>query len=545
MVNILITLLLFAASIISGCATQDLRKDNATVTADITAFVSSDQVEDAIVIAPDNISESLIPDLDLSLKPTKNIEEDRFDISIDNVDAREFFMGLVVDTKYSMVVSPKINEKISLTLKNVNIAEALAAAQDAYGYEYQSTSYGYKVFPAGLITKTFQVDYLNIKRIGTSNTSVAAGQLTSGGSGDTSSNQRDQSLNASVGTETTVDFWPELATTIKNMIGEQGGRSIVVSPQTGLIVVKAMPDELQEVAKYLDKAERSLNRQVIIEAKIVEVELYDDYQAGIDWSFLENENSSAINKALSDSGFAGNVDLSDFTSIFTVKHSLGKFSTLVKLLSTQGYVQVLSSPRVATVNNQKAIIKVGRDEFFVTDVSGNVGQNASSATNTQSQSIELTPFFSGISLDVTPHINRKGQVILHIHPIVSDVIDKSKSVKVQGQDSTLPSALSSIRESDNIVKAKNGQVVIIGGLMQTKIQEDLGKTPIAGDVPVVGNLFNRTGQRVKKSELVIMLKPIIANDDVWLKEVSTVNNRVNQVNKGFNFRSIKKSSKTN
>lgn len=537
----LVSILLF------GCSSN--KPTNPSTMDEMVKFLEESDIHNQNVAArnkqapPSSVTDSLVPGLDIAFNPVENKKkEQRFDIAVQSVPAKEFFMGLVAGTKYSMVVNPAIQGEISLNLKNVTIKEALNAARDAYGYEYESTNYGFKVMPPGLITKAFNVDYLNVRRTGKSTTNVSAGQLTAsedsnsssteGSSGSSSS--RNATLSASVGTEFVTDFWPELTHTVRAIVGDKDGRSVVVSPQTGIIVVKALPHELREVEIYLDKAEKSLNRQVILEAKILEVQLNDGFQSGINWSYLTNKfKVSSLGSTAA--GFSDIDNLGDFSGSFTLDLKQGNFNNFVKLLSTQGNVQVLSSPRISTVNNQKAIIKVGSDEFFVTDVSGSTSQGTSAASTSQSQSIELTPFFSGISLDVTPHIDRNGDVILHIHPTISEVRDKQKEVEFQGNKSILPSALSSIRETDNIVKAKNGQVVVIGGLMKTQTAEGVAKTPGLGDVPGVGALFRRNRQMAIKSELVIMLRPIIVNDESWSREVRKTRQRLKKVNRGFHF----------
>jgi MSHA biogenesis protein MshL len=177
------------------------------------------------------------------------------------------------------------------------------------------------------------------------------------------------------------------------------------------------------------------------------------------------------------------------------------------LLETQGSVQVLSSPRISTVNNQKALIKVGQDEFFVTEISNDT--TTSSGGTTTNPEVELTPFFSGISLDVTPQISENEDIILHIHPSISEVEDQSKVIAVGDQVFQLPLALSTIRETDSVVYARSGQVVVLGGLMQNRSADSNSGTPLLGKLPVLGHLFAQQRNQTVKSELVILLRPVI------------------------------------
>jgi MSHA biogenesis protein MshL len=159
------------------------------------------------------------------------------------------------------------------------------------------------------------------------------------------------------------------------------------------------------------------------------------------------------------------------------------------------------------------VIKAGSDEFFVTDISSDTVTGTASAT---SRDITLTPFFSGIALDVTPQISADGEIILHIHPTVSEVTDQQKVITISGETDTLPLAFSEIRESDSIVRAKSGQVIVIGGLMRRRTKTDVFGMPVLRHIPGIGKLFQSTREIETKTELVILLKPIVVdNDNVW------------------------------
>ena len=199
-----------------------------------------------------------------------------------------------------------------------------------------------------------------------------------------------------------------------------------------------------------------------------------------------------------------------------VRFNNADFTGVISLLETQGNVQILSSPRVTATNNQKAVIKVGQDEYFVTDVSSTTTTGASTTTTPQ---LELTPFFSGIALDVTPQINDQGEVILHIHPSVTETSEQEKVVSLSGDTIVLPLAQSNIRESDTIIRAKSGEIVVIGGLMQTTINDSHSKTPILGDIPFIGGLFTQRSERESKKELVILVRATVVGAGTWEKQL--------------------------
>ncbi|HEY7772474.1 MAG TPA: pilus (MSHA type) biogenesis protein MshL, partial [Marinagarivorans sp.] len=245
---------------------------------------------------------------------------------------------------------------------------------------------------------------------------------------------------------------------------------------------------------------------------------------------LGNQHSYGKNVTAFDStptiqGVAENGEL--FSSVVVVNDIF----RLLAFLETQGSVQVLSSPRVSTVNNQKAMIRVGTDEFFVTGVKSNT--TASAATTTTSPEIELTSFFSGISLDITPQISADGAVVLHVHPLVSTVEDQQKVFTIGSDEYDLPLALREIRESDSIVRAQSGEVVVLGGLMQeTTVQND-GKRPLLGDIPILNMFFKTKNDRKTKKELVILMRPVVIDGDAWKNDIGGSLQRFEKIGREF------------
>ncbi|MBU1926933.1 MAG: pilus (MSHA type) biogenesis protein MshL [Pseudomonadota bacterium] len=470
---------------------------------------------------PSSINEALMPDVNVAVSASGQEVQKRFDISVDNVSAKDFFMGLVKDTKYNIVISPEVKGSISLHLKSVTIPEVLEAARDVYGYEFKVTSYGYRVMPRELTTRVFTVNYLDLVRKGKSLTSISSGEVTkssiAGSNTSSSTSSRTQTSetrpSAEVASESETDLWKELKANLDAIIGTKDGRSVVINREAGIVIVHAYPDELREVAHYLDNVQNVMGRQVVIEAKVLEVQLNAKYQSGINWNVLGLQQ-------IGNQNFSDNMKLSDtdFTKIFSLNiHSGTAFATMINLLNMQGKVNVLSSPHIATTNNEKAVIKVGKDEFFVTNVSNDTSTGSSSSVETQD--VELTPFFSGIALDVTPEISQDGLVTLHIHPVISKVEEQTKTFTVGGQEQSLPLAKSTIRESDSIVKARNGQVIVIGGLMEDASSEETASTPGASHVPIIGDLLSSHSNEAEKFELVILLRPIVVGEKTWTKQL--------------------------
>ena len=335
--------------------------------------------------------------------------------------------------------------------------------------------------------------------------------------GSNSNNNSDSSNGTFIRSRTKTDFWGDLKETLTAIIGDTGnGRQVVVTPQAGLVTIRAFPSELRQVRSFLNSAETHLQRQVILEAKILEVTLSDDFQQGIQWeNVLGHVGNTNINFGTT-AGTVGNKVTSTLGGVTSLSIKGSDFTTMINLLDTQGDVDVLSSPRVTASNNQKAVIKVGTDEYFVTDVSSTTVAGTTPVTTPQ---VELTPFFSGIALDVTPQIDKDGNVLLHVHPSVIDVKEQTKNIKVSNESLELPLAQSEIRESDTVIRAASGDVVVIGGLMKSENVEVVSQVPLLGDIPLLGELFKNRSKQKKKTELIILLKPTVVGGDTWKNEL--------------------------
>ncbi|MCW8900470.1 MAG: pilus (MSHA type) biogenesis protein MshL [Gammaproteobacteria bacterium] len=549
-----------ACMLLSACASQSSPTSRSSLDKMIDNAFKVDQATSTATVGQtatnDEIASALLPDINLSAPGSGSIDvEPRFDIKVHRAQVRSFFMGLVDDSNYNMILHPDVKGRITLDLKNVTVTEVMDVVRDVYGYDFEKTKTAFSVFPNTMRTRIFSMNYLNVNRTGGSNMSVSSGQVTESVSGTGETASTTQSVSGSkLNTESKSDFWVELKESLTALVGNKKGRNIVVSPQSGMVVVRAMPHEIRAVEKFINRTQNFVQRQVIIEAKILEVELNERFQTGINWAALQTSGSNSalvgqtgggtIFGGSGVTGTAGNTGelnpaalsqisgtaATAFGGMFSLALNVGSdFSAFIEMLKSQGDVQVLSSPQVSTVNNQKAVIKVGSDEFFITDVTNNT-TTTTAAASTQSN-VELTPFFSGVALDVIPQISENGEIILHVHPTVSTVTEKTKNINISsGTALSVPLAISSIRESDSIIRAKSGQVVIIGGLMQNSVEQNVSKVPLLGDLPLLGALFRHTQDISKKSELVILLKPIVIDSDKQMGEqVNRMKSRFNQV----------------
>ncbi|MDE2310047.1 MAG: secretin N-terminal domain-containing protein, partial [Betaproteobacteria bacterium] len=484
---------------LSACATPGGRNTTAD---SISREMGAAAQESAKPGKPEAVNNALLPPLSVNMPRMDNKPlEAKFDLTVNNTPASQVFMAIVSGTRYSMLVHPDVSGSISLNLKDVTVFEALEAIREMYGYEYKVDAVRIYIQPVSLQTRIFQVNYLTGQRVGTSSLRVSGGSVadaatssTSGAATTTTSPIGTRLDSSKVSMASSADFWDELSKSLIAIVGNEKGRSVVISPMSGVIVVRAMPNELKNVTAYLKASQISIERQVILEAKIVEVQLNDSFQSGVNWAAFKNSPNSrtsigqiAPGGTLAPTGsLVGGTNQGANTlpvsmlgtitpgtnmaggaaagSLIGLAFQTSNFAALLDFLESQGNVHVLSSPRIATLNNQKAVLKVGTDEFFVTNVSTTT---ITGTATTSTPSVTLQPFFSGIALDVTPRIDENNEIILHVHPSVSLVSTVTKTVNTGvGGTLVMPLASSSISETDSIVRARDGQIVAIGGLMR-------------------------------------------------------------------------------
>lgn len=535
--------LITVAMMAAGCTTY--QHPEPTQAKDALKQAMNDQQKQAapLTALPKSVQSELLQ-LNRPQMPV-GMPEKRLRIAAHDVEAVEFFGSLFKGSRYSVAVHPGVAGLVSVELKDVTLPEVLAVVGDMYGFDVQRKGNVFHIYPAGLRTETIPVNYLMMSRRGLSRTSVSTGGVTANGSNNDSNGSFDNSSNNNstnnsssnnssgdssngtrIETDTNSDYWTDLRDSLQTLIGSGDGRAVITSPQAGLVTIRAYPKELKAVREFLNQSESHLKRQVVLEARIIEVALNEGYEQGVDWSGLSASWDGG--KGITGGGSLADTQLPTTPNqIFSAlgggagfKISDGNFNVAVNLLKTQGDVNTLSSPRVTATNNQKAVIKVGTDEYFVTNASTTTVTSTGTAEPIVTPNVELTPFFSGIALDVTPQIDEEGRVLLHIHPSVIDTEEQKKIINVgTAKPLELPLAKSSIRESDTVVQANNGDIIVIGGLMKTDKQEIVSKVPLLGDIPWVGEAFTNRRESTKKVELVIMLKPTVVEKDTWQNEL--------------------------
>lgn len=398
--------------------------------------------------------------------------------SLRDADIRETMLSISKTIGCNVTLDPDITGKATADVKNVTLTEALDAILTPLNLQYKKKNNVIRISKLTPETRFFKVNYIDVIRTGSSNLTTFLNVASGGGGG------------GAISSTSTSDVWKDLESGIKGLLSEKG--IILINKSSGIVMVTDIPSNLKKVAAYLEKIEGSIQRQVMIQARIVAVTLSKEFQMGIDWSKI-----SALY------GIKGEVSqsLSPSSGLFQIGLSEGDFSLLFDMLSTQGKVNILSSPRISTLNNQKAAIKVVKSDVFY-EVKREFDKDArTTTTSSTSKIVDI-----GIVLEVTPQISGDGQIIMDVHPIITEKVGDST---FESTDVTLSTPIITVREANTVVKALDGQTMVIAGLIQEKAEAKKRKVPFLGDIPGLGVLFGQTKNSSEKNELVIFLTPTI------------------------------------
>ncbi len=528
---------------------------------------------------------------------------------------------LLLTGSANMQPPPAQTERVTLNLKDVTVFKALDTIRDVFGYDYKIEENRIYVQQPELQTQLYQVNYIIGQRRGVSDLQVIGGaspnsSSSTGSSGSGSGSSPGSGSGASyssvqasaLSSISKSDLWGEVEDSLRTALGCQipknaaqhatgsaqstssnssgsasasradvtfsgdsqsserqrgvdgctDGRAISINQMSGTILVRGMPNEHRIIAKMLHSMQLNIERQVIIEAKIIDVELNSGSQQGINWANFQRtsnpvgftmgantsniaNNGVTVDPAVSfagllGSGLASTSGNNGSSNGLGVSLGIKNFTAMINFMETQGNVHVLSSPRIATLNNQKAVIKVGSEEPFVTNASGGsiVAATTTSPATISNPTITYQPFFSGIALDVTPQIDDKGNITLHVHSMVNSITMKDKLAIIgTSGDRSLPFAVNSINETDNVVKTNDGQVIVIGGLMTESVVDTRSKIPGFGEIPLLGALFSNGVQSKIKRELVILLKPtVVKSDSTWTDDIAATESRIENLSAG-------------
>jgi MSHA type pilus biogenesis protein MshL len=425
----------------------------------------------------------------------------RYSLVMAGADARELFLSLAKENDFNLVLSPDISGAVTMDIKEASASEIMEEACGLLGCRVEYSGRTVRVLLDRRVTRIFRVDYLLTSRTGsgslTASTSTGGSSSSSTGgssgtSGGTSGGSGESESRNTINTEEKFDLWAGIQEEAQSLLSG-GDAKIVVNRAAGTIAATDYPANLDRIAEYLRVLEARMRSGVVIESRILEVSLDDSTQYGINWGAFPKIES--LSGTLS-GGFGVRQGLSSGNTAFQIGYAGSKVDALIDALARQGQINVLSAPKVSTLNNQKAIIRIGRQDVFFRAV-------VTPATTTSAAFVTFTPdtITEGIILTVTPQIGRDGAIMLAIHPSITEKVGEAKAP----DGNTAP--IVDVRETNTVVTVPDGQTVFIGGLMQERTQEIVKAVPFMGDIPFLGALFRSTDQQKKKTELVILITP--------------------------------------
>jgi MSHA biogenesis protein MshL len=449
-------------------------------------------------------------------------------------DLRAVIRGLAESYGLDYQIDPAVTGLVTTSLRDVTLTEALDAIVLPHGYDYQIDGRVLRVTRSRLQTKIFTLDYLSMSRIGSGTTTIQR-QLSRGGVGGGGGVFGGGGGVANFGggggdviqTVSVADLWQEIRVSMEGLVfssveGGGGatsaaqaserisapvaysrsgddGRRLIINPISGTIMVTGPPELLAEVSAFLTTIEGSVQRQVLIEAKIVEVSLNRRFEYGIDWSFVQRIGNLNIQ-------FANNPSGGQFTLASPSGETERQINLVLRVLEEQGDVSVLQSPSVRGLNNQWAVINASTDQVFFSvtrePILGPGGTTIGFDTQIQPQQISV-----GVTLNVLPQISADNTITMNVRPVITDVIAEKSVMLPDGAQSTAP--VIDRRESDTVVRIRNGETVVIGGLMTTKETNTGFGIPVLREIPVFGALFGGAKRQIEKRELVIFITPRI------------------------------------
>ncbi len=499
-------------------------------------------------------------------EPTPVLKPPTYSVTVNEVPVKELLLALARDTKQNIDIHPGLGGLVSLNAINETLPAILERISKQVPLRYRQTGNTLEVTPDEPFTKTYQINYVNMTRNSTSLTSVSGRIGGATGTGTTGAST------TSVSTTTANEFWKTLETDLRGIVLSSqnqsaqakadrealyrtlaqirlqetraapaaalgaatplgGGpeaasmsgaaaalanlkpvESVLINPITGTVTVSATETQHNLVQSYLDRVQGQAQRQVLIEATIVEVTLSDQYQAGVDWSRLAISGGVTFNQSL----LAGNIGTPPTFAIgYTNPTSpIGNIAAAIRLLDQFGNTRVLSSPKLMAMNNQTALLKVTDDITYftikVTPATFSGGfLTAQAVFTTTPETLEV-----GVVLSLTPQINENGQVMLSVRPSITRLLnfvnDPNPELARAGVTSPIPQLQK--REIESVLQLTSGQTAILGGLMQDNTQYNRNAVPGVGNpanTGILSELFGFRNDKLTKTELVIFLRPTV------------------------------------
>jgi len=510
--------------LLSSCtSTSSVNRENASPDVN-KEFELIGHIEQKSIPKPLENSASGIPSLATQKKylppmPSAIDASKKYSVSAVGVPISELLFKLALDANKQLDLYSDVKGTVTINAINQDLNTILNRISTQGGFLFEVTDSSIVIRPDKPYWNNYLVDYVNIQKTSVDqiDMKMSVGGSTGIGTGGSSS---------SVKLVSEHDFWPELEENLGRIVTQtkidgsasaagiaSTNQNVVINEETGVITIFASGSEHRAVADYLKAITNRADKQVLIEATVVEVELSDQYQAGIDWSTLLNSGSGTgvLGQSLIPTALSGNSAVA-----FNFTGAGGDWDLGIRMLQQFGNTQVLSSPKIMAVNNQTALLKVVNNEvYFTIEVNRETATSTSAGITTYETTVHTVPV--GFMMSVTPFVSDDDSVSLNIRPTISRIVgyvnDPSPDLASENIISQIP--VIQEREMSSVLKLNNMQTAVIGGLIEDTNANNKNAIPWINQIPVVGDLFSYKDDNTTKSELVIFIRPIvIKNPDI-------------------------------
>ncbi len=468
----------------------------------------------------EQMEELILPQIEQEKQPDYTFKraENVFDINLVEADLGSTLQSMCDIMSYNLVLDPAVEDTLTLSLRNITFFKFLEIALGKKGYTYEIEDNFIYVSVPKLETRIFYLNYLNTAR-------QVIGTMAITGQGGAAAGGLIPQSTTTLQTQIIVNLWTDIKNALQEIVLNTGvdesaaltpegsfagsdpetGHQLVVEPSSGIVQVTATPDILARAEKFIEAMQASLQRQVLIEARFIEINLTNSFEAGLDWSMIPDLKSvSNLAGALPGGAVASQV-LSPTAREFQMGVSNKNINTILTAMSKHGTVNILQSPQVSTLNNQPAVIRIARNETFF-QRQETPGQPATATSPATQPVVNYIPIQqpTGVVLNITPQISDDGLIIMSIRPSITSIAAVATS-----PDGLSTSPITDVRELDTVAKVRHGQTIILAGLIQERELEEIKEVPILSKLPILGNLFKQVKKDRAKVELVILLTPYI------------------------------------
>ncbi len=468
----------------------------------------------------EQMEELILPQIEQEKQPDYTFKraENVFDINLVEADLGSTLQSMCDIMSYNLILDPAVEDTLTLSLRDITFFKFLEIALGKKGYTYEIEDNFIYVSVPKLETRIFHLNYLNTAR-------QVIGTMDITGQGGAAAGGLIPQSTTTLQTQVIVNLWTDIKNALQEIVLNTGveesgtltpegsfagsnpetGHQLVVEPSSGIVQVTATPDVLARAEKFIEAVQASLQRQVLIEARFVEINLTNSFEAGLDWSMIPDLKSVSNLTGALPGGAVASQSLSPTAREFQMGVSHKNINTILTAMSKHGTINILQSPQVSTLNNQPAVIRVARNETFF-QRQETPGQPATATSPATQAVVNYVPIQqpTGVVLNLTPQISEDGLIIMSIRPSITSIAAVATS-----PDGLSTSPITDVRELDTVAKVRHGQTIILAGLIQERDLEEIKEVPILSKLPILGNLFKQVKKDRAKVELVILLTPYI------------------------------------